>query len=394
MKTVKKTDDFGNEYEDVEFDTSAFGTFYEVSIEEIDNVEYIVAMAKIWKRFTEACEVIKSRVENGGLSTSWEVTVIKNRVANYLGKPLKIIEQGCFFGHCLLSEDIKPAYDSSRLLNVAAKKTDVDLENALINDIYKISQKEDDLILGDTNKKENSTTELETSKETSALTEWDLRDKIRDACKLKLGKWCYLAFHFPTEKTVWVEVDGRDTELDYVLFTYEVENDIVTMSEPTNVKLTISVSEVNSTIEKLNTEISTRDETILTLNKNNKELSNKVSNLTPFKEKFEVAEQERIEQEKNAKKSDLKNKLIQSSAITIDEIETSAEIQSMIDNLDENAINKFVVDRIISSTSDSKQSNKVEVAQVSVIKKNIVDSDDNSGQKKVTHTEFMKAYIG
>ena len=73
------------------------------------------------------------------------------------------------------------------------------------------------------------------------MTEQDLRNKIRAACRAKLDKWCWLSFHFPVEHVVWCEYDGRDSELDYVMFTYEVVDDVVVVGEPEYVTLAVNV---------------------------------------------------------------------------------------------------------------------------------------------------------
>ena len=331
MTVVTKTDDFGNEYKTAEFDTSAFGTFFEVSIETIDGVDCIVASAKIWKRFTEACEIMKSRAEEGELSTSWEISIAKKRLANYMGRVLKVIEKGCFFGHCLLNKDMEPAYDSSKLLDVATFNGDNALEEALINDMCAIAQKEENNL--EHNKTGNPN-------ETSALTDFDLRVKIAEACRAKVGEWCWVAYHFPTEKTVWAEKSGRATETDFLLFTYEVSNDEVTVSDPSDVKLCVCVSQMNAEFERLNNEIAQKDGTIVTLNTKVNDLTTEVSTLSGYKEQFETAE-------RDGKESKLRDTLLSSKVVTAEEIETSEEIKELLSNLDEPGINSFIVSRIV-----------------------------------------------
>lgn len=124
MKIVWKKDDNGNVYKDAVFDTSAFGTFTDVSIEKIDGIEYIVASCEIWKRFQNACALIMNRVESGTLSTSWEITVLDSHKENKSGKSVKIIDDGIFTAHCLLGEKVQPAYSCSRLIEIAEVNQD------------------------------------------------------------------------------------------------------------------------------------------------------------------------------------------------------------------------------------------------------------------------------
>ena len=432
MKLVTKTDDYGNEYEDCEFDTSAFGSFIEVDIEEIDGVEHIVAKTKIWKRYPEACSVIKSRYESGSLASSWEIEILKQRTANYMGRKLRIIEKGSFIGHCALGEFVEPAYDSSRLLNVAAKETDVDLEKALISDIYSISQKEDKH-LGD--KKNNvaaeqeefeATPELEdTPQETenevdaptpledapaepaatessntdsTPITVWDLRNKIENAYKDKTGTRCYIAWWYPEDRLCWVKsYCDAETELDYKVFTYSVEGDTVVIGEIKDAKLTVSISEINSTIAAKDAEIATRDTTILELNGRVNELSATVTDLAPFREKFEQAEAERVEAETAAKRDALKQSVITSKALSAEEVEGSDELLALISNLDEAGVNKFIVDKIISAASPKKPDKKPEASATTPIAAiaSVVDIGDiDSSENEITYRDFVSAFIG
>ena len=129
-KIVMRTDDNGNMYKDMVFDTSAFGTFTDVGIEKIDDDECIVATCEIWKRFENACALIMKRVESGTLNTSWEIDVLESHYENEAGSKVKVLDNGVFIGHCLLGAAVRPAYDCSRLLEVAEAAPDFDMELA------------------------------------------------------------------------------------------------------------------------------------------------------------------------------------------------------------------------------------------------------------------------
>ena len=64
MKIISYKGDDGKIHKKAVFDTSAFGVFTDVSIEKIDNVECIVATARIWKRFENACKIIQERAKD------------------------------------------------------------------------------------------------------------------------------------------------------------------------------------------------------------------------------------------------------------------------------------------------------------------------------------------
>lgn len=134
LKVITKYDENGVPYQEAEFDTNGFGCFTSAGIEEIDGIEYITATANIWKRFKNAVSVIKDRVENGTLQTSWEISVEDSTSKIVNGTVVKIINAGRFIGHCLLGSDVEPAYDESGLLQVASKGTSQELSTALSQD--------------------------------------------------------------------------------------------------------------------------------------------------------------------------------------------------------------------------------------------------------------------
>ena len=382
VREVEKVDENGNKYREVEFDTEAFGTFFDVAIETINDKEYIVASCEIWKRFTQACEIIVSRIQEGSLSTSWEISVEKSTQGIVDGLMTKIIQAGRFIGHCLLGKNVSPAYDSSGLLEIASTNYDIEFAEALSQDI--LSQgldkeneaKEENNLqsnietqvaeenveetvvetpVADTTESSTETEVIENKDETevSQLTEYDLRKKIREACRAKLDKWCWISFHFPVEKEVWLEVDGRESELDFVRMTYTVENDTITVSDPEEVKLTVSIADVNTKIAELEAEVSTKDDAIIKSGEEIARLKTEISELSPFKEKFEKAEQERIENELKEKKETIISSITKSGLITREEIETSEELKGYVENLDEKSLKAVLADRYIASLSEN-----------------------------------------
>ena len=382
VREVEKVDENGNKYREVEFDTEAFGTFFDVAIETINDKEYIVASCEIWKRFTKACEIIVNRIQEGSLSTSWEISVEKSTQGIIDGLMTKIIQAGRFIGHCLLGKNVSPAYDSSGLLEIASTNYDMEFAEALSQDILSQGLDKENEAKEENNLQSNietqvaeenveetvvetpvadtteSSTETEVTEnkdetEVSQLTEYDLRKKICEACRAKLDKWCWISFHFPVEKEVWLEVDGRESELDFVRMTYTVENDTITVSDPEDVKLTVSIADVNTKIAELEAEVSTKDEAIIKSGEEIARLKTEISELSPFKEKFEKAEQERIENELKEKKETIISSITKSGLITREEIEASEELKGYVENLDEKSLKAVLADRYIASLSEN-----------------------------------------
>ena len=421
VREVEKVDENGNKYREVEFDTEAFGTFFDVAIETINDKEYIVASCEIWKRFTKACEIIVNRIQEGSLSTSWEISVEKSTQGIIDGLMTKIIQAGRFIGHCLLGKNVSPAYDSSGLLEIASTNYDMEFAEALSQDILsqgldiKNEAKEENNLqsnietqvaeenveetvvetpVADTTESSTETevTENKDETEVSQLTEYDLRKKICEACRAKLDKWCWISFHFPVEKEVWLEVDGRESELDFVRMTYTVENDTITVSDPEEVKLTVSIADVNTKIAELEAEVSTKDDAIIKSGEEITRLKTEISELSPFKEKFEQAEQERIENELKEKKDNLVSSITKSGLITKDEIEASEELKGYVDNLDEKSLKAILADRYIASLNDntteiSETQNEVETEAAST---NLDGLEDEQLDVK----SIMKNYFG
>lgn len=434
MKVVEKVDEDGNKYKDVEFDTNAFGSFFDIAIETINDKEYIVASCEIWKRFTKACEIIIKRIQEGTLHTSWEIAVEKSHQGIVDGLMTKIIDVGRFIGHCLLAKDVSPAYDSSGLLEIASANYDVEFAEALSQDI--ISQgldienkaKEENNLQSniETNVAEEETvvetpvantaeqtTENETSEATqtnetvessednteqtketeiSALTEYDLRKKIREACRAKLDKWCWISFHFPVEKEVWLEVEDRESELDFVRMTYTVENDVITVSEPENVKLTVSVKDINITVSEYEKTIAEKDDLIVKASSEITSLKSENTELSQYKEKFTQMEQEKMAAELAQKKEDLIASVCKSGQITRDEIEASEEFSGYVDNLDKKSLMAIVGERLSASVGD-KAKNDVETSETKSdvhVASNLNNEDDEVVDKASIMRNFLR----
>ena len=433
MKIVEKVDEDGNPYKTAEFDTDAFGSFFDISIEMINDVEYIVASCEIWKRFSRACEIIIKRIQEGTLHTSWEIAVEKSHQGIVDGLMTKIIDVGRFFGHCLLAKDVSPAYDSSGLLEIASTNYDVDLEfaEALSQDFMsqgldiKNKAKEENILqnneklnvaeeetvvdtpVAETVKNTTETSEVTETKETvessedktepttntevSALTEWDLRKKIREACRAKLDKWCWISFHFPVEKEVWLEVEGRESELDFVRMTYTVENDVISVSEPEDVKLCVTIKDINTTVSEYEKTIAEKDELIVKVSSEITELKAQNTELSQYKEKFTQMEQEKAEAELVQKKEELIASVVKSGQISRDEIEASEELKGYVNTLDKKSLMSIVGERLTASMNE-KPEKEIETSETKEdihVSSNLNNEDD----EVVDYSSVMRNFL-
>lgn len=413
MKVVTRKDDDGNEYKTAEFDTDAFGSFQSVGIEKIDDTDFIVASCKIWKRYPKACATILRRIESGTLNTSWEIDVLKAHKGIVGGRIAKIIDDGVFTAHCLLGANVEPAYKCSKLLEVAETDFGLELANAYIEDTKEISNIESNekeaknLELNkdketQTAQVENptkteqaektateSTTEpttpaepdVQTSEEggeptpptepetgtepagesdptpeTSSLTGRDLYMKLEDAVS-KISSDYYMTDMFPEDHTIWCKKRGYMNELDYIMFPYTVEDDEVSLGEPQNITLTVSISDVNTKIAELNN-------TIASLNTELQSAKEEVASLAPYKDQAEKAEAEKAAAELAQKKENLRQYALSSKMITEAEVSEGGNYASLIENLDETGIKSVIAERCVEAAKKAPAEKKIETSEV------------------------------
>lgn len=188
-KKIYKHDENGKIIQTYKFGTEAFGVFTEVNIETIDEIEYITATARIWRRFEQACEIIQNRFDNNiPLGTSWEINILDESKDS----EGRIINEGVFFGLALLGKNVTPAYESndSSMLEMVAEQEENELAEAILEDIKSINQEELSSSKTENSVEDNLKDELkggnidmaeENKTEISALTMDDLYEKLRKA---------------------------------------------------------------------------------------------------------------------------------------------------------------------------------------------------------------------
>ena len=390
---------------EITFGTSSVGTHTEVYIENdnvdvngtIKNLPCLFAKYRIWKRYKNVVAAAQRLFSLGKLYSSWEISTYQY----IFDRGIRKITDYEFLANCLLGyEYAYPSYGTSanaismaqlndnQLMIAEALSQDL-LDEKNIND----DDKEENLLakknesspvveniidsaspntLTDNIKKDISTAEENSNEkapttDSAQLTDWDLRDKVREACRAKLGKWCWVSYHFPVEKEVWCEYDGAESELDYVRFTYQVgEDDSITVSEPEYVKLTVSIAEVNTKISELEKEIQTvkaeleiKNDAITKASETIQNLNTQISELTPYKEQVEVAERKKIEEQITAEKEALKEKLLKGNLFSEEEI-AEKKIQDLIEARNVSAINSLIADKFVASFDVNKKNDNPE----------------------------------
>lgn len=247
-------------------------------------------------------------------------------------------------------------------------------------------------------KKKKETAEVEVENEdnsdVASLTDGDLINKISKACREKVNcSWGYISYWFPEDHTAWFKPCDTESQLDYKLFTYEVVDDEVTVSEPTDVKLTVSIPDVNSEIasrdEKIATltaELELKNEAVISAGEKIGKLNVEISELKPYKEKVEQAEQEKIEAEIAEEKKSLKENMLKGGLFTEEEIE-QAEIAELIEARNKSAINGLIAERYIASFDKEVVENKNESEETATASLEVDDVvEDNP-------IDFMKTFL-
>lgn len=234
--------------------------------------------------------------------------------------------------------------------------------------------------------------------ENAALTMCDLWRKIERAVEKKMDRWMVIPYIFTEERKIWAYDWDRESELDYYEFTYTVEDDEVSVSEPKEVKLTVEaaseknnivvkldetakllskketqISELEKEKENLSSELSEKTEALVKANEKIDTLNDEVSKLKPFKEKVDAIEKAEKEKQTAEEKENLKQYALKSKRITEEELETSEEIKKMIDELDKESINNLIAERLMKELSENERDTTEETETASA---NITDNED------------------
>lgn len=332
------------------------------------------------------------------------------------GRMAKIIDDGVFTAHCLLGANVEPAYKCSKLLEVAETDFGLELANAYIEDTKEISNIESNekeaknLELNkdketqtaqaenptETEQAEQTATESttepttpaepdvqtseeggetppptepetgtepagepepESTTETSSLTGHDMYEKLNEAV-VKFNSDMYLAEVFPEDHTIWCKKFGRCmNDLDYIMFSYTVEGNEVSLGEPQRITLTVSISDVNTKIAELNN-------TIASLNTELQSAKEEVASLAPYKDQAEKAEAEKAAAELAQKKEYLRQYALSSKMITEAEVSEGGNYASLIDNLDETGIKSVIAERCVEAAKKAPAEKNIETSEV------------------------------
>lgn len=378
-------DEDGNMY----FGTDNIGTHTDVYIQD-DDVEIglngetqrlpcLFAKYRIWKRNQNVIDAVKRLYSEGKLYSSWEIQTLSYTYNN----GIKTLTDYVFLSNCLLGYEYAfPAYGvDAKAIQMSQKESQLLVAEAFSKDILEnsvsniIKPKKEDEILEENievskvvEKKEQNTDNVQNNESPNDTKPTDT-PKENNVNKDEPNK---------KDKKANKEKSSEEEKEE------DVKSDTDIVSE-----LNSKIAELNATIEKKNASLIEASEKIQTLTK-------EVSELIPYKESCEKAEQERIEKEISEKRENLKNYAVKSGFISEDEVSSVDEIKNCIDNVDEKGLKAIIAERFMKSLDNkpnvetsSISKNKVKEIETSEVKTNIVDSEDTD----IDYKSVMKTFL-
>lgn len=377
------------------FDTTPIGVHTAVEIKDdtvdvngkLETLPCLFATQKIWKRNKNAVAAIKRLFAEGKLHNSWEIASYEYSFAD----GIKTITGYEFEGNTFLGyEFADPAYGKDAKVVSLSQTDELMVAEALSRDLIdQKSSKEDETL------KKNKTSaqvepqvdpqvdpqvtepavepaqaapveptvepaqaepqniepaqaepaepqpeEPQSESVVASLTDWDIQRKIDEGARDLIDGWYWVAYLFPEEHKALLRVEGGD-ELSYMQVSYVVnDDDTVTVSDPVDVKLSVSVSEINSKVAELT-------DTIASLNQKVNDLTAEVETLTPYREAAQKAEHDAAEAKLRAYAENSKQ-------FTEEELQ-SEEMTKIFSELDESALKMMIADRVVSAQAQQIQ---------------------------------------
>lgn len=426
-KKINKKDDMGGHEcvvttnGEVVFNTIPIGVNTAVEVRndnveingEIVNIPCLFATSRIWKRNKNICSAIKRLFAEKLLHSSWEIIISQYEFVDNK----KILKEYEFEADCLLGSKSKPAYGSCASTIAIAQEINCDpetiiseaIEQDFENSKNKAEEENKDMdnksvksntVVSDTdtvpdivdNTTDNSDTQSvsESPAALADLTDRDLRRGIEKAYRDKYNSWAWLTYMFPNEKYALLEVDDRASELEYAKVSYSVENNVIAIGESEKVTLIVSISSINEEFSKKVEEINAKNDALVEASNEIKTLKDEIAGLSEYKEMYEKAEQEKRDKELAEKRGELKTYALKSGYISTEEIESSTEISSMIENVDTSAIKSLIADRFMSQKSDGVNSETSHKSTSEVVTSSVVNDFNDTG---VDYKSVMQNYF-
>ena len=378
MKRVITISDDGDISEECVLDTKGFGTCIKAEIQQIDGKEFIVATFRIFERYSNASNLIKQRIANGTLYSSWEIGIKSYHMVG----DTRVIDDGEFLAHCVLGADVLPACKDAKLLNVASvnESQNQNLETILLQDMERngelmkknkmsTAQTEDIVSANDiqdpvepttepvvADKDTDDNTELVDNQDTvesiiepstANLTDSDVYNMLSIKLNEKFSD-CVIAYYYPIEKTVLIQANSNNQNaLDFTQITYATDNNSVEIVDSKNVTLMVKPTDINVYATEMQTKLDLANKSLETATASIKELQDTVVEYKVYKAQIDEIQEQQALAQKKAKQDVLTDKLKSLCGMSDDEISQNEVLQTAIASLDDTTIHSFIVENML-----------------------------------------------
>lgn len=285
--------------------------------------ECLMIQAKIWvSRFPEYAKVLDKLLEEGKVSSSWELTVHDEEWTS-AGRILRDIT---FIGNCIIG--VYPAVPQAGITEYASVKDNYDelsLAVALSKDMAAIARDENDQ-KGKEPMDNQMTPETQTSTvEPTAPTE------------------------NPSTAESATTVENPPVAQDPVpTLSYEIKDNQVSVSGCEDEHVIAMIGDVNNAFSSLANQLAKANDALEKANSLVNDLNAEIASLKPFKEEHDRAEAEKAAAELQAKRDAVRDMFIRSERVSEEELATES-FRKIIEDADMAAAKSIVADRFMAS---------------------------------------------
>jgi phage shock protein A len=384
-------DKLTHEYSNGQLNTDVIGSFIDFWEETDDtNAKLLMGEARIYKRFPNVCEAILDLFESNDLEFSCEVLVTEYESVEDDVRSIHYNDgKNALIGSCVVTD---PAESRSRATLLIAEALEKDLQN--------LSQKGDEKVSDTVLFNKGYEVKYHGKIHVSELSYDDIRDAIYNQVnpvdtqtnKRQYNYWIRELFqtyviledwNFPDKlyqagysvtndsvvldaKENWIEIEltyqKKGTDINQLLAEKQQEvtelnnklQEVQNMNEEQVKELQEQLESLKNQVAELNATIVAQAEEKKSLESQVAELNQQIEELSKYKEQVEAAEKE-------AKKSALVEKF---SKILSEEVFKSERVQNAIAELNEQELNKVVVEQVALEVANKQQNKSDDVTIV------------------------------
>ena len=295
--------------------------------------ECLMIQAKIWvSRFPEYAKVLDKLLDEGKVSSSWELTVHDEEWTS-AGRILRDIT---FIGNCIIG--VYPAVPQAGITEYASVKDNHDelsLAVALSKDMAAIARDENDQ-KGKEPMDNQMTPETNTAESTAPVEDPSTAESTTTV------------ENPPTAEST-TTVENPPVAQDPVpTLSYEIKDNQVSVSGCEDEHVIAMIGDVNNAFSSLADQLAKANDALEKANSLVNDLNAEIASLKPFKEEHDRAEAEKAAAELQAKRDAVRDMFIRSERVSEDELGTES-FRKIIEDADMAAAKSIVADRFMAS---------------------------------------------